>query len=229
MLVVPLGGRSTVAGGPVVRYTRTDLDDDRLIGVTTPYGAGHFGQAGARAELLLDGRDRARAASRGAALNLAGSLFPSIWDVRATYGEMHGDAMTYLTPPSPLRPTLALRAGGRKVWGDYPFSDAATLGDDATVRLGRKQRYAGDAEVHLNAELRVKLFRAVLVLPADIGVFGLRETGRVFLAGESSDTWHNAVGGGVFLAFLQPQNTLSLAIARSAERTGVYVGGGFAW
>jgi hypothetical protein len=227
--VMPFANAATLSVGPAIRYARTDRDSARLITALEPYGAGRFGQVGVRADVLLDLRDRERAASRGVAFTLGGDLWPAVWSVTETFGRIHGEAMAYLTPPIPLRPTLALRAGGRRLLGTYPFSDAAYLGDDETIRLGRKQRFAGDAEVHLNAELRVKLFRTKVVLPADFGVFGLRETGRVFLDGEDSDRWHNVWGGGLFVAFLQPSNTLSVAVARSAERTGIYIGAGFAW
>jgi hypothetical protein len=39
--------------------------------------------------------------------------------------------------------------------------------------------------------------------------------------------WHSAVGGGLWLAALAPQNVLSIALARSDERTGVYLRAGF--
>jgi hypothetical protein len=66
-----------------------------------------------------------------------------------------------------------------------------------------------------------------LVLPADLGVFGLADVGRVFLAGETSDTWHAAAGGGLWLSYLEHAYTLSLAIAKSDERTGIYAQAGF--
>ena len=227
--VQPLAGRSAISVGPVIRYTQTERDTTRLINVVEPYGTGRFGQIGVRADLRVDARNRERAASRGVQLTAGGAIWPAVWSVAETFGSVHGEVAMYLTPPMPLEPTLALRAGGRRLIGNYPFSDAAYLGDDETIRLGRKQRFAGDAEVHLNAELRVKLLRAKVVLPADFGVFGLRETGRVFLDEEDSDRWHNVWGGGFFVAFLQPANTLSVALARSAERTGLYIGAGFAW
>ena len=77
-----------------------------------------------------------------------------------------------------------------------------------------------------SAELRLPLGRATLVLPADIGVFGLADAGRVFLEGESSDKWHSAFGGGVWLAYLDRANTISAAVAAGEERTGVYVQAG---
>jgi hypothetical protein len=49
----------------------------------------------------------------------------------------------------------------------------------------------------------------------------------VFLAGESSDEWHTAFGGGLWLGFLSRANTVSAAIAASQERTRLYIQAGF--
>ena len=57
----------------------------------------------------------------------------------------------------------------------------------------------------------------------------LGDAGRVWFTGESSDRWHTAVGGGVWVSFLNRASTLTLSVARSDERTGVYVRGGFAF
>jgi hypothetical protein len=95
------------------------------------------------------------------------------------------------------------------------------------VRLGRINRYAGDASAYGSTELRLSLTRVRVILPATLGVFGLADAGRVFLAGESSDTWHTAAGGGVWLSYLERAYTLSLAIAKSDERTGIYAQAGF--
>ena len=97
------------------------------------------------------------------------------------------------------------------------------------MRLGRVNRYAGDASAYGSTELRLSLAKIKLVLPARIGIFGLADAGRVFLAGETSDTWHAAGGGGVSLSFLEHGYTISLAIAESEERTGIYLQGGFAF
>jgi hypothetical protein len=51
----------------------------------------------------------------------------------------------------------------------------------------------------------------------------------VFYAPETSDTWHTAFGGGVWLSLLQRSTVLSAALARSAERTGLYIGTGMAF
>lgn len=215
--------------GPVIGYTNTETQAGRVIEALQPYGSGRFGQVGGRAVIAVDRRDVPAAATRGFRVAVGGSAFPPVWDVESWFGEVHGEASTYLTAPLPLAPTLALRAGGKEVFGRYPFQEAAFLGDEASVRLGRQNRFAGDASVFGNAELRLGFGTVMLVLPADIGVFALGDVGRVFLDGESSDTWHWAYGGGVWIAYLQPANTLRIALANSQERLGVYVGAGFAF
>ncbi len=226
--IIPLGGRATFRVGGILKYASTDPRPGRFLATLgNLYGTGNFGEIGGGVTALFDSRNRTNAATRGVVLELGGRIYPPVWDVDSTFGEAYGEAATYLTPPIPLQPTLALRVGGRKLWGRYPFFEAAFIGGSSTVRLGRVNRYAGDAAAYGNAELRLPLARVTLVLPADVGVFGLADAGRVFVEGESSDKWHSAVGGGVWLAYLDRANTISAAVAAGEERTGVYLQAGF--
>ena len=111
------------------------------------------------------------------------------------------------------RPTLAFRVGGARVWGDYPFMNAAFIGGGATVRSLRYNRYAGDASVYGGAELRLRLARTSALLASDLGVMGLVDVGRVFLEGESSDTWYPGYGGGIWLAFLNGRTRATVSVA----------------
>ena len=227
-LVFALGSRATIRFGPILKYVSTDDRPGRfLASLGNLYGSGHFGEVGGGLTLRYDSRDRPALARKGILLDLGGSAYPAIWDVDSTFGEVHGEVVTYLSARAPLDPTLALRVGGKKLWGRYPFFEAAFIGGASTVRLGRVNRYAGDASAYGSGELRLSLARVKLVLPADFGVFGLADVGRVFLAGESSDTWHAAAGGGLWLSYLERAFTVSLAIAKSEERTGVYAQAGF--
>jgi hypothetical protein len=228
LMVFSLSGQTMLQVGPFLKYVSTDRRPDRFLATLgNLYGTGNFGEVGGGLQLRHDSRDRPNAATRGVLLELGGSVYPPIWDVDSTYGEAHGVASTYLSVRAPLDPTLALRVGGRKLWGRYPYFESAFIGGASTVRLGRVNRYAGDASAYGSAELRLSLARVELVLPADFGVFGLGDVGRVFLAGESSDKWHTAFGGGVWLSYLSRAYTLSLAVASGEERTGVYVQAGF--
>jgi hypothetical protein len=224
----PLSRHLSFSAGPRLRYSDTHFDPDRFITLFPPYGAGEFGSASVGGDFQFDTRDREHAATRGVLLTAGGSYFPEVWDVESNFGEVHGEAATYLTAASlPLDPTLALRVGGKQVWGTYPYQEAAFIGGNSTVRLGRENRYAGDAAVYAGAELRLFLTKFFVLLPGDFGIFGLGDVGRVFVEGESSDKWHGAGGGGIWFAFLNRANTISLALARGEEHTGFYLRAGF--
>jgi hypothetical protein len=215
--------------GPTAKFTRTELRPDHYLALARPYGVADFGQVGLGTSLRWDTRNGVRASTRGAMLSAEGNYYPAMWTVQSGFGEVHGEASYFLTAPLPLAPTLALRLGGRQVWGTYPVQEAAFIGGTETVRGLAIQRYAGDAAVWGNAELRLRLGEVRLLVPGAIGVFGLVDSGRVFLSGEDSRRWHTGVGGGIWLSFLRRENTLSVAAARTEGQTRVYFGAGFAF
>lgn len=226
-LVAPLGAHGEISAGPTARYVTTDERAGRFLTTLDPYGAEDFGAVGARASLNLDSRTRPSPALPGVGLSVGGSIYPGWWDVRRAYGELHGELTSTVSAKAPLDPTLFVRVGGQKVWGPYPYFDAAFIGGPSTVRLGRENRFAGDASTYATAELRFSLGRVFLGAPGDVGFFGLADAGRVYLEGEDSQKWHGAVGGGIWVSVLDRSNMMSLAIAKSEERTAVYFQAGF--
>lgn len=205
----------------------TDRDDPTLLQALGRdfYGTGTFAQVGLNGEARVDFRDRPVAASKGLYDGVGGSVYGPWIDVAEKFGEVHGDIAVYVTAGA----TLALRAAAKKVFGTFPFQEAAYIGGDATLRGFSQQRFAGDASVFGNAELRIPVAPVRVVFPGNFGVHGLVDVGRVYsdfdLPGEN--TWHTAVGGGVWLWVLNPANLLSVSVAHSRERTGVYVRTGF--
>ena len=215
--------------GPVFKFSHTNLEGGTLINSRRPYGVEDLGQVGAAADFHVDTRDHPRAARRGITFRFGGTYYPKALDVTSPFGEGHAEASSYLTARVPLRPTLALRVAGRKVWGTYPFYEAAFVVGDSTVRGFVEHRFVGDAAVFGNVELRLSIARFYLLVPGQLGVFGLGDAGRVYLSGETSDRWHAAAGGGVWLSFLSPANTVSVAAAHSVEGTRWYVKAGLAF
>ncbi len=226
-LVEPLGRHGEFSIGPRGRYVSTDDRPGRFLATLNAYGADGFGEVGAHGTLTLDSRPAPNAATTGIRLTAGGSVYPAWWDVTEAYGELHGEAATVLNLPAPLDPSLRVRVGGQRIWGKYPYFDAAFIGGAGTVRLGRENRFAGDASAWLNSELRLALGRLFLGAPSDFGVLGLGDVGRVFLAGEHSDVWHGAAGGGVWVSILDRANSMSLVVARGEERTAFYFQAGF--
>jgi hypothetical protein len=221
------GEHTELEVGPTIRLARHHGNGGTLIDTVSPYGFGNFDQVGAIARFRFDTRDIPAAASRGVNLTLEGRVVPSALDVESAFGSVSGTVSTYLSAAIPTRPTLALRAGGEKIWGDAPYFMAASIGSGETIRGFSRHRFLGEAAAFANAELRFRLFDFSFLLPGTLGAFGLTDSGRVFVDGEDSERWHSAAGGGIGLSFLSPANTMSVALARSSERTGFYLRAGF--
>jgi hypothetical protein len=250
-IAVPLGNAFSLVVGPTVKYSRSTHEaDDTLLNQTQPYGYGDFGEAGIGTLLQLDTRRSARHEGgialrsfgyprSGAFVQVRGQLFPKMWDVEETFGSIRGTAVAYLSPKSEKAPTLALRFGGEKLFGTYPWFEAAYLGGglggvgflpgDTPVRGLPRHRYAGDASINGGADLRLYVSRFRFILPGTWGLLGFADTGRVYLEGETSDRWHSGYGGGLWFAWLDPSNTVSATYARSEGQNAFYVRAGFAF
>ena len=237
----PLRSALTIGFGPIIKYSDTPLsaNKEKFIGHHPKYhyGTDSFGQVGAQGEILYDTRNNSGYATRGVFVRVAGAVYPGVWDVASAFGSLDGETRAYLTAPVPTNPTLALRAGGKKVWGTFPFHESAFLGgpgltggdvSDGSLRGFRKNRFAGDTALYGNSELRLVLAKIKLLVPGELGLFGAADAGRVIYAEEpdDADTWHTGVGGGLWLSFLQRRQTLSVAAVNGDDLMGVYLRAG---
>jgi hemolysin activation/secretion protein len=142
---------------------------------------------------------------------------------------MNAEASTWLPLGKPdVSPALAALVGARRVWGPFPYDDAAFLGGEQTLRGFEYQRFAGNAALYGRVELHVPLARVLeRVIPTRIAIFALGDAGRVWADGTRSRRLHASAGGGVSLSFFGDRQTVSLAVASGAEgsrwhvRTGV--------
>ncbi len=238
----PLRSVLTARLGPILKYSNTspDANADKFITSLNPpvYGSGFFGQIGASGEMMYDTRNNPAYPTHGALVRAAGAIYPGIWHVKSTFGSIDSSVHTYVTFPVPTHPTLALRVGGKKVWGTFPFHESAFLGgpgfgaiglSDSHLRGFRKNRFAGDTSLYGNAELRLVLMPIQLLVPGELGLFIATGVGRVFYAEDPADAdkWHRSVGGGFWLSFLQRKQTLSVAVINGDDLTGVYLRAGF--
>ncbi|MCY3791575.1 MAG: hypothetical protein OXH63_22600, partial [Gemmatimonadetes bacterium] len=236
-----LRSKLTIGLGPIIKYSDTPLSSnkDKFIGHHPKYhyGTDSFGQVGAQGEILYDTRNNSGYATRGVFVRVTGAVYPGVWDVASAFGSLDGETRAYLTAPVPTNPTLALRAGGKKVWGTFPFHESAFLGgpgltggdiSNGSLRGFRKNRFAGDTALYGNSALRLVLAKIKLLVPGELGLFGAADAGRVIYAEdpEDADTWHTGVGGGLWLSFLQRRQTLSVAAVNGDDLMGVYLRAG---
>jgi hypothetical protein len=195
---------SDISIGPIVRYTNTDSIANRFVAQQQPYGFTKFGEAGLQLKAHLDNRSHPDTTKPRFVLDVAGSGYPGMWDVVSPYESLDGWAAAYFTLPMSKKPVLAFRAGGKKLWGPFPYFDAAFLGGSESFRTEERQRYAGDASVYGTTELRVPIAKFPFILPLDVGALGFGDMGRVYVNGDSPGGWHKTVGAGFWVGYLNP-------------------------
>jgi hypothetical protein len=223
--LLPRRGAS-VRVGPSLLVVRPDPAAGTLIDSLRPYGHSDFERIALQGSLSWQGQDDPTRPRLGGGLELAGYLAPAWLDVSERYWGMSFEASARASLGGPLRPGVALRAGGERVAGGrYPIFDAPTLGGTETLRGYRARRFTGDASLYGGAEARFFLTEFQLLFPGDLGVLTLAEAGRVFLDGESSRAWHAAWGAGLWASFIDAFG-LSLTWARGSEGTAFYLSAG---
>lgn len=201
---------SDISIGPVIRYTTTDSLLNRLITQLHPTGFTKFGQAGLQLKSHYETRYIADTLKPRAIFDVTASGYPGMWDAKTPYQSLDAWAATFFTIPIAKKPVLAFRAGGKKLWGDFPYFDAAFLGGSETFRTESLQRWAGDASLYGSTELRVPLVEFPFILPLNVGALGFADAGKVYMNGDSPEGWHTAVGAGIWIGALDPGKNVSL-------------------
>jgi hypothetical protein len=209
---------SDISIGPIVRYTTTDSAPTRFIAQQRPYGFSRFGQAGLQLKAHLDSRYVADTMKPRAVLDVVGAGYPGFWDAGKPYESLDAWAAAYFTLPVPKLPVLAFRVGGKKLWGNFPYFDAAFLGGSETFRTEERQRYAGDASLYGSTELRIPVAKFPLILPLDVGLLGFADAGRVYVNGQSPGGWHSAAGGGFWVGYLNPGINVNVMVTNNSQR-----------
>ncbi len=214
-------------GGLQLKYNTATDNPDTLLGMQQPYGYRNFGQLGIRLGISWDTRDPSNANTSGFRASVEGFVYPKILSADSTFSGIEGSTAAYISLAKPL--ILALSVGGKKIFGEFPYTEAAYIGGVSSLRGFHKNRFAGDASLFGRAELRLVLGKAIFVIPGEYGLFGLADVGRVYVDGESSKKWHPAYGGGLFFSVLDLATVFSLSVAMSEEGTYIYFKAGFAF
>lgn len=214
--------------GVGLNYSSIDEDENTLLNDLAPLGVGDFGWLSLFAGLDYDTRDRSVFNSSGLHFRVKGSHSPSVLDAEGSFTSIEGEIAGFYDVGS--KSLLALRFGGRNVSGNFPFQEAAYIGGADNVRGPETNRYAGDASVFGNVELRRSLGKASAYLArAEYGVYVFGDVGRVFLDGEDEDDLHPSVGGGLSISGLDRTFVVTLGLAVSEDRTAGIFNAGFSF
>ena len=214
--------------GPDIQHTSTDSAPNRFLSATRPYGFGTFNQAGLRLGatyklFAVPDSEESEHTHHRAIVEADARYFPAILDLRSAFGETSITGSASHTLSLPTHPLFLVRAGAKKVFGDFPFYEAATIGGEGTTRYIDPQRYAGDAALFGTSELRVPLLHFKLMVPLRAGVLGLAEAGRVYVDGNSPGGWHSRAGGGVWLGRGAAPSVITLVSTTEPGRNGLHL------
>jgi hypothetical protein len=218
-----IGPWTDITLGPLFQHAATDSARSPFLAALHPYGFGTFNEGALQMNARFD-RDPGRVDSvtpsdHYQVLARAG-VYPAMMDVRSTFGKASLAFNAAIQLPIATSPTLTFRTGGRKLWGNFPFFEAATIGGDNSTQFIDAQRYAGDASLYGTSELLVPLTRFRLIIPVRAGITGVAEAGRVYVDGSSPGGWHSTAGGGIWLGRVFGPQTVSL-IETGGQQRGV--------
>ncbi|MFL5311594.1 MAG: hypothetical protein ACJ79H_14180 [Myxococcales bacterium] len=211
------------------------------------YGSAGMTLGSGEVGLTLDTVSGALTARRGFRLRITARHTPAVFDSSSAFSKVRAAAAGAFGGTLLTDVFVDLQIAAEKNWGRYPFFESAFLGGSAVasplnltgasagsaLRGYDANRFAGDASVAGNLELRGALGRFLALLPFRYGVVGIADVGRVFLAGETSSRWHTGVGGGLWLAVSAAAQTFELTssfnalVVRSDEGTAFYLSTGY--
>ena len=210
--------------GIIYRMFENDLINDSILKYFPlgKYGMGDYNTFEIFSSFEFDTRDNAANPFKGFYFRFNALYSPDILDNNYKYFKSELDIRLFFNLKIIKRTVFALRIGGAKILGDYPFFNAAFLGGSDNLRGFSRYRFSGDASVFGQFEVRTDLGSANIIIPGRFGFHIFGDTGRVFLNNEKSDKWHYDYGGGLWLSFANRMMTTAISFAKSEEKFGFY-------
>jgi hypothetical protein len=225
-IALAIGPNADVSLGPVLQHSVTDSVRSLYLSQAKPYGIGTFNQVGvqlsARYQWRFVRNDEVYTHHR-VHVELDGFYYPAAMDVRSAFGSVSATAGGSLTLAIPTHPMLVFRGGAKKLYGDFPYFEAAFVGGEGTTRYMDTQRYAGDAAVYATSELRMPLVRFKLIAPLRAGVLGIAEAGRVYAGGQSPGGWYARTGEGIWFGKQDMSPVVTFARTTEPGNTGIHI------
>ena len=213
--------KKAFAVGPIAKYTdSTDTNANTILGQQQPLGFGEFGQVGLRARGVYDNRGPQKVLSPGWLVEVDGAHYVEGWDVDNSFSYVDVRLGRWFQLSEPLLASINVRA--KKVWGDYPFTEAAYIGGNLYPLGTRWNRWAGDSSIGVLGSLRWTLMEMRGIFPGNLGVFGMANTARVYVDGEDSSKWHPSYAAGLVLTAFDHAGAIHLGVGDSPD-SGFFV------
>jgi len=221
---------TSIWGSAALRYIVTDNDpitDTTVFRKRYTYGIGKMTTARFAAGVAFDSRDNIRAASKGIYAAFGSYWTPEIINNKYAYTKLQADIRGYISGDLPTPFTFAARMRIEKIFGEHPFYEASLLGGANDLRGYYQDRFAGEESLLGTAELWIQLGRMDVLVPETFGLLLFADAGRVYIDNDFSNTWHSSFGGGLWIAPVSKDHTISFTVAHSPESTLFYLASGF--
>jgi len=226
---IPLGKSVVAMFGIEYRNSHYEINNLSLFSnfPVENYGLEHQKRININAGIEFDLRDILSNTKHGYYLKLNGEIGPELLDNKYTFGKASIDVRSYFTLKVLANTTFALRAGGEKVWGKFPFFESAFLGGENNLLGYLRNRFAGDASIYGQAESKIYLTPLKFIIRGKFGIHLFANSGRVFAKKEDSKKWHSSYGGGVWMSFLDRTFNIIFTTAYSNEKIIYYLSTAF--
>ncbi|HEX5111790.1 MAG TPA: hypothetical protein VFV79_03020, partial [Saprospiraceae bacterium] len=202
-----IGFGSNISLTPSFQFINIEDDEDEPRYIYTPESGLTADDFGARQYLGLFGSyrfsrvDNSSFPVRGGEIDLTIGGRTSVSGESISHGYAGIKGSLYLPFDISGKFVVATHFGVDKIFGDYEFFHALTLGGLSRLRGYRTDRFAGDARFFQSTDLRIKLFSQKGSLPFQLGIYGSFDYGRVWYEDDpdAADGLHTAYGGGLFI------------------------------
>ncbi len=214
--------KTTMWGNVALRYVKTDANparDTTFLRRRHEYGVGSITSLRLGYGILFDSRDEPRAATKGIYAAFESYWTPEIIDNTFAYTTLRADIRAYLTANILTPMTFALRMRAEKILGEHPFYESSFLGGADDLRGYYRDRYAGVSSAFGSAELRIDIAKFNIFVPGTFGVLLFVDAGRVYVDNDFSNRWHTSFGGGLWIAPVSREHTVTLTASHSSETT----------
>jgi hypothetical protein len=224
-----LSKHQTVSFGLNYQSVKVIKSDNRyvtdIIGKldSTVFGRKYF--AGAVVNYQFNTTDNALYPRKGVQIHSGAEFIQNLKEGKRNFTRLSSDASFFVSHRSL---TAAFRIGGAtNIGNDYEFYQANTLGGTTNLRGFDRSRFAGKTSLYQNTELRYKFQNMNgYFLRGNWGLLAFFDNGRVWIPGESSNTWHYGYGGGIwFLPYNKIAFTASYGISK--EQNSLLIKAGF--
>ncbi|HEY0297979.1 MAG TPA: BamA/TamA family outer membrane protein, partial [Arachidicoccus sp.] len=201
---------SSLSIGPSYQYYHLNSDDNmgrfiNNISMIHSYDSATLDKdkshLGIKANYTYDHRNNPILPKWGTYVNITLQGYGGLNDYSKSYGQLIPELAVYKSINQSQTVVLADRLGGGITIGKPAFYQALFLGGQGNLLGYRQYRFAGEQSVYNNLEIRIALsdFGNYLI-KGEFGLTGFYDVGRVWASEQSSDKWHNGVGGGLYFA-----------------------------